>query len=456
VLPVAPVRSGFLGFSFEYWALESYAGTDPGAVDPVLEHLIDNLTDGHGTVIRIGGVSTDRTWWPVAGVRRSPGGTYTLTRRRLEVAGALARATHARLILGVQFEANSPIEAAAESRAMMAVIGSSRIEGLELGNEPELYGNRWFYKVNGQEFFARPPSWSFSTFRRDYLRIAAALGRAPLAGPAIGAMAWMRHLPQFLDTKQVAVVTLHRYPLQSCGPRPGAPNYPTIGHLLGRAASRGLADHFRRFVVMVHAHGELVRNAEMNSVSCGNAQGSANTFAGALWALDALFAMANTGVDGVNIHTYNGAADQLFFARRIGSRWLAYVAPEYYGVLMFTQAAPPGSRLLQVSDGSRTVRAWATRAPNGQIHVVLINDATRHPANVIVHAPRRMDAATVEGLKAPSVRSTSGVTIGGRTFGSQTTTGLLPGPARVVRLASPASAYRIRVPAASAAMLTLG
>jgi hypothetical protein len=450
------VRPGFLGFSFEYWALESYAGTDPGAIDPVLEHLIGNLTAGQGTVIRIGGVSTDRTWWPVAGVRRSPGGIYTLTRRRLDVAATLARAVDARLILGVQFEANSSTESAAESRAMMKVIGPRLIEGFELGNEPELYGIRWFYKLDGKQYFARPPRWNFDSFLRDYVRGAAALGRVPLAGPAIGAMGWMRDLPQFLHAQRVAVVTLHRYPLQSCGPHPGAPNYPTIGHLLGLAASRGLADKFRRFVVMAHAHRELVRNAEMNSVSCGNAHGSANTFAGALWALDALFAMANTGVDGVNLHTYNGASDQLFFTRHIGSHWLAYVAPEYYGALMFAQAAPARSRLLQVSGGSRTLRAWATRAPGGQIHVVLINDTTRHPANLIVRLPAVMDSATVERLQARNVRSTRGVTIGGRTFGAQTTTGLLSGPFHVVRLASPASAYRVHVPAASAAMLTLG
>jgi hypothetical protein len=456
-LPVQPVHSGFLGLSFEWWTLENYGGKDPNEVDPVLENLIDNLTQGQPTILRIGGISTDRTWWPVAGVRRSPAGHYTLTTRRLQVAAALARATNAHLILGLNLQANSTIEVAAEAHAMMRVIGPRLIEGLELGNEPELYGTKWFYIKDHVEMFARPSNWDFQQFLPDWLRMARALGPVPLAGPAIGVYKWMKYLGQFLDAKRVAVVTLHRYPLQSCGPKPGDPNYPTIPHLLGKPASIGLADEFEPYVKLVHSYGELVRNAEMNSVSCGPAPGSANTFAGALWALNALFAQASIGVDGVNIHTYSNAPDQLWSVKHTRSQWQAYVAPEYYGVYMFSQAAPAGSRLLRVTvnGSSSTVQGWATRTASGQIHVVLMNDAIRQAQNVTVRLPGNMNAGTVEMLKAPRVSSTSGVTIGGQTFGPKTTTGLLPGPFHVTRLA-PGTEYHVTLPAASAAMLTFG
>jgi len=456
-LPVQPVRSGFLGFSFEYWALENYAGKDPQAVDPVFEQLIRNLTGGQPTVLRIGGESTDKSWLPVAGVSRSPGGYYTLTRSRLEVAAALARATNARLILGVNLEGGSSAEAAAESRAMQAVVGRPLIDALELGNEPELYGVKWYYQRDGKSYFARPPSWNFASYLSDFRHVAAGLGQVPLAGPAIGVFPWMRPLRQFLDAQHLAVVTLHRYPLQSCGPRPGSPKYPTIGNLLAARASEGLADGLRPYVAVAHAHGALVRNGEMNSVSCGPARGSANTFAGALWALDTMFAMASVGLDGVNIHTYSGAPDQLFSITRTGPQWQAYVAPEYYGVMMFSQAAPQGSHLLRVSGagGISTLRAWATVTPGGQTHVVLLNDDTDHPQNVIVRVPRSVGTATIERLQAPSVGSTLGVALGGQTFGSLTTTGRLPGPFHIARLAS-ASSYSVLLPAASAAMLTFG
>src|SRR2546423_4209966 len=34
------IPAGFLGLSFEYWALENMAGRDPGGVNPVLVRLI--------------------------------------------------------------------------------------------------------------------------------------------------------------------------------------------------------------------------------------------------------------------------------------------------------------------------------------------------------------------------------------------------------------------------------
>ena len=41
---------------------------------------------------------------------------------------------------------------------------------------------------------------------------------------------------------------------------------------------------------------------ELNSVNCGGRPGVSNTFATALWAPDALFALLRAGVDGINLH----------------------------------------------------------------------------------------------------------------------------------------------------------
>lgn len=455
---VQPVQPGFSGFSFEYSAVEGYAGTDPNALDPVFVQLIRNLTDGGPTVLRIGGNSTDRTWLPVAGVPRPSTGFYTLTTGALAVTAALARATDAHLILGVNLEANSTAEAAAETRTMTSVIGRRLIEGFELGNEPESYGDKWYYMRDGEEVFSRPKSWNFQSYLSNYRHIAAAMGHVPLAGPAIGVYPWMRHLAQFLDAEHPAVVTLHRYPLQSCVPNPKWPKYPTIAHFLSTGASTGPADGLRPYVAIAHAQGVPVRNAEMNSVSCGPARGSANTFASSLWVLDTMFAMASVGLDGVNIHTYPGYIGEPFIIQYVDSRWQAFVTPEYYGLLMFAQAAPPGSHLLSVSRThlTSTLRTWATSTPRGLTHVVLINDNIGHPQNVTVRVPGRVRAGTLERLQAPGIRSTSGVTIGGRTFGSETTTGRLSGRAHLDKLAASAGTFQVRLPAASAALLTYG
>ncbi len=452
------VRPGFLGFSFEYWALEGYAGRNPRAIDPVLVRLINNLLPRQTTVIRVGGVSTDRVWWPVSGVARPLGAYYTLTPRRLDVARALAVATHAHLIMGIQLEANSAAEIAAESRAMVRHIGLHRILAFELGNEPELYGIRWFYRVNGTKVFGRPPNWDFNSYVHNYAHLAAALGRLPRAGPAIGAYDWMRQVQQFMSVDHASLVTLHRYPMQSCGPRPGDPKYPTIAHFLSANTSEGLAENFAPFVNMVHANHLPVRNAEMNSVSCGDAHGVANTFASALWAADALFAMARVGVDGVNLHTYSGAADELFSTRQVGSRWHAFVAPEYYGVELFAKAAPAGSHLLRLTEAGwpSTLRAWATRTPSGQINVVLINDSMHNQQTVTLGLPTSGASARVERLSARGARSLSGVTLGGQGFGADTTTGRPRGPLHLESLGPVDGHYTVRLPAVSAALITVG
>jgi hypothetical protein len=190
----------------------------------------------------------------------------------------------------------------------------------------------------------------------------------------------------------------------------------------------------------------------MNSVSCGNEPQVGFSFASALWALDALFAMARVGVDGVNMHTYPGSTSGLFNLTRRESVWQASVEPEYYGLMMFAQAAPPGSRLLRVS-GAGALRAWATRARDGQIRLVLINPSASTGETIAVDVPAGAAAATLERLQAPSLSAQSGVTLGGQSFGADTESGeLSPRPSSI----SPRGGrYVVTVPAASAALLTL-
>src|SRR2546423_12588305 len=64
----APIAPGFVGFSFEFGAVETYAGPDPRAINPVLVQLVRDVAPGQAPVLRIGGNSTDDSWWPTPGV----------------------------------------------------------------------------------------------------------------------------------------------------------------------------------------------------------------------------------------------------------------------------------------------------------------------------------------------------------------------------------------------------
>jgi hypothetical protein len=453
--PVASqaVAPGFLGLSLEYWAIPAYAGSDPSAIDAVFVQLIRNLAGGHPPALRIGGVTTDNSWWPAPGLGRPAGVTYSLTRRWIGVTRALASRLGARLILGINFEDDNSAVAAAEAKAILAGIGRRRVEALELGNEPELYG---IFKWGVSGALGRPHGYDFAAFDQDFTRVAHALPNVPLAGPTNGADSWFRYLGRFLsDQPRVAVATLHRYPLQLCFVSPGQPNYPTIANLLAPNASRSLAASVAAAVRAAHAHRVSLRIDEMNTISCGDVPGVAQSFASALWALDVMFQMARVGVDGVNIHTFPGVGTSLFSFQRVRGRWRGVVEPEYYGLEMFAQAAPAGSRLLRVSPtGAPQLKAWATRAPDHTIRVVAINEGARTQV-VAVRATGMKAIGTIERLQAPSIRARRDVTLAGQSFGANTATGLPAGPRRTRAVAPTAGDYVFRVPAGSAAMLTL-
>ncbi|HTU87920.1 MAG TPA: glycosyl hydrolase family 79 C-terminal domain-containing protein [Solirubrobacteraceae bacterium] len=452
-----PIAAGFLGLSLEYSAVEAYAGQDPNAVDPVFAQLIRNLSPGQSPSLRIGGDTTDWTWWPVPGVAKPGGIKYSLNANFAHVTGALARDVNAKLIMGINLEADSAKIAATEARELESQVGPSSIQALELGNEPELYGSfTWYTTKTGLHVKGRPAGYDFADYQGDFSRISAALPKVPLAGPATGAPKWIPELGAFLPKHpQVKVATLHRYPLQQCYMPAASSKYPSIAHLLAPSASQGLADSVAPYVGVAHARHVSLRIDEMNTVSCGGAPGVSNAFVSALWALDATFQMARVGVDGVNFHTYPGAPYELFNFKRQNGRWQGFVAPEYYGLMMFAQAAPAGSSLLRLSGSLGSVRAWATRAPDGTIHIVLINDYAGQSRTVAVRIAGAGQPAVLERLQAKSLSATTGVTLGGQTFGSATKTGMLAGRSTLTNVSQTGGAYVVRVPQGSAAMLTL-
>ena len=452
------IPSGFLGLSLEYPAVLPYTGTDPNAINPVFLQLVRNLTPGQAPDLRIGGDTSDWTWWPVPGVPKPNGVRYSLTKNWVQVTAALSKTLGARMILGINLELDSATDASAEAQALVDGIGRSSIEGLELGNEPELYGSFTFYDLpDGTKVTGRPKSYDFPAYVKDFTRISESLPKdVPLVGPATGAKHWIPELPNFLAAQpRVRVATLHKYPLQTCFIAPSSPQYPTVAHFLSPVASEGLANAIAPFVGTAHARHVPLRIDEMNSDSCGSAPGVSNGFVSALWALDAVFQMARVGVNGVNLHTYPGATYEMFTFNHRDGKWHGFVDPEYYGLLMFAQAAPAGAHLLRTSGSLGNVRAWATRAPDGTTRVVLINDYTAQTRTVAVRIPGAQGAATLERLRGKGLTATTGVTLGGQGFGTDTTTGTLAGRSAATAVRPANGTYVVRMPKASAAMLTL-
>jgi hypothetical protein len=85
----------------------------------------------------------------------------------------------------------------------------------------------------------------------------------------------------------------------------------------------------------------------------------------------------------------------------------------------------------------------------------MINKDPDHGYQVHVQVPGSDIAgqASLDWLRAPKVNSTSGVTLGGQSFGSQTSSGTLGAP-QTQPVLSVAGSYTVDVPAASAVLLT--
>jgi len=454
-----PIPPGFIGFSIEYPSSLAYSGTDPAAPNPTFIRLVQAINPSGSPVIRVGGDTTDWTWWPTPGVNRPRGVRYALTPRWLAVTRATALALRAHLILGINLEADRAVVARAEARAFLKGIGRGLISGFELGNEPEVYGRlSWYTTHTGARVLGRPARYDFRSYLIDYAAITAALPRQiPLVGPASGSPSWTAELSRYLAANpRVRIVTFHRYPLHRCFTQRGAPTYPTIPNLLASRSTSAPALSLQAAVRVAHAHGLTLRADELNSVSCGGAHGVSDRFASALWVLDALFNMAAVGVDGVNIHTFTKARYEPFSFTHTRGVWRAHVAPMYYGMLMVARAAPTGSHLLAVRPGSsQALRIWAVRAPDGTVRVTAINDSSTRTLVLAIRASHTRGVVTLERLTAPTLQSRTGVTIAGQTFDVATTTGKLARSYRTTTLVPVQHRYVVELPPASAALLSV-
>jgi hypothetical protein len=441
------VPPGFLGVGVEYKTLLRYAGGDAKAVDPVFEQLVRNLSPGEPAQVRIGGDTTNWSWWPVPGMATPPGVSQTLTPHWAAVAKAFVEAVNARLIMGINIKPDSVKVAVTEARQLLSRMPAGSIEAFELGNEPDIFNS----------FGTGTGKYTFDTFLHAWTRIAKAMPpKVPLAGPSFTGSPWSRDLARFLSKEPlVRLVTGHRYPLRACGD-PSSPVFPSVTNLLAPQASYGLAQGTVRWIRSAHADHLPIRIDEMNTTPCPGGALVLRTYAESLWGLRVLFEMADIGADGVNIQTTAAGSDDLFTPTQTTNGWQAAVQPEYYGLLMFARAVPPGARLVRLStSGAALTQAWATQATDGTIRVVVMNLGSQ-PQTVAVNGQTSSGPGKLERLEGTSLTTTYGVTLGGQTFGSETSTGRLAGRPRIFTVRPRGHDYVVSLPPLSAAMLTIG
>lgn len=452
---VAPTSTaqGFLGIAIELSTIPVLAGpaTHP---DTALVPLLRNLSQGAPLLLRLGGESTDDSWWATPGMKKPAPYFYTLTPRWAASVRALLTAMGAKALLGVNLRHNSKWIARAEVAGYDRYIGKDRIDALELGNEPEAYGlgmNRLrghLVHTGYRRLFVR--------YGKRFGSVASALGGAALAGPGTGSPHWIPKLSTVLKDmprRRLKLVTVHAYALKAC-----SNDSLKVSQFFTHAAIQGFADSLHPAVEAAAAHGKPLRVDEINGDPCGGYRGVSDSFGEALWALNVLPALWRAGVQGVNIQTIDGGRfsnyNQVITAKHLGAGWRVSVEPEYYGLLAFADVAPAGSHLLRISDpGVAHLYQFAVRAPDDSERVVMTNVGST-ARTVGVTASHTGGSGSVSLLSARSLSATAGTTLNGQTVSART--GQLTGPPRHTLITpNAAGVYGVHVPPHAAAILTL-
>lgn len=448
------VPSGFVGLTTEYWDLEKLEGKNPSQPDKAFEQTLMNLSPSGSLSLRVGGDSTDWVWWPVPGMKKPPWVRWTITPQWAAVTKKLAQDVDAKLILGINLEADDRQVSAHELDELESHVGLSRIKAFEVGNEPELYSKYPFYHEHNQIVHGRPKSYQGPEIASDWDWMVGGLAaHAPLAGPGFVSFNALPDVSSLLSsTKRLSLLTVHSYPLKST--RCNGNHLLHEDELFQPSSLQDLADEAQSWTQAAARDRIPIRIDEMNSVTCGGLANYSDSLGPALWALNILPLYEQAGVTGVNFDTVPGTLQDLIQAQHGPNGWNVWVQPEYYGLVAFAQLTPPGSQMLNVSAMPNGMYVWAVKTPSHETHVVVTNvSGTKRVFSV--KAAGVTGPATLTRLTAPGgLSATSGVMLGGQSISNST--GQLSGTPTSTSVNATGGRYSVTVPAGSAAIVSFG
>ena len=190
-------------------------------------------------------------------------------------------------IWSVNFAQGNLEQAVGEARAVSAVLGPHLL-ALEIGNEVDTY-------IKGQPFRVSP--YEYATYRKEFeqwhTEIARAVPAVQFTAPdTASSVDWTERMAQ--DARgQVQLLTTHYY-------RNGQARGNAEQLLLPDPRLKEIAE---RLETASRQSGIPWRMCEMNSFSGGGRPGVSDTFVGALWTLNVMLFLAQSGCAGVNIET---------------------------------------------------------------------------------------------------------------------------------------------------------
>lgn len=434
---LAVIPPDFMGLGYE---ISSVAR--PGllsAQNSVYVQLVRTL--GARGVIRVGGNTSDYSFYSATGQPlSSPEGKAgsVVNDAVLRDLGSFLDATGWKLIWGLNL-GNGTLENAIDEAQAVTAASKGNLLAFEIGNEPDLFPRHQGHRHTG---------YSYDDYLREYRAYRDALRKAipkiAFAGPDVAdATDWVAKFA--LDEgKDIKLLTHHYY-------REGQNPSSTIDKLLHPDPK--LAPILAKLRAASESSGLPYRICETNSFSGGGKPGVSDTFTAALWVLDFMFTLASAGCAGVNMETGVNQRGFISSYSPVGDdeHGHYYAAPEYYGMLAFAQSAVGRIMGSSIDCGPRNITAYATQPSKDRAVLTLINKEPSFDGNVVVDAPTSFRSGSLVRLSGSSLENKSGITLGDAAVSSA---GLWK-PARQEEVSRTRTGLQVRVPAASAAIVTL-
>lgn len=385
------IGGGFAGLSYEKnsMALPRFA--------PGNSNLIGLFRRLGPSLLRIGGNSVDTTHWAASGPGRTSG---QVAPSDIDALAGFLQASNWTVLYGVNLATSTPAAAAAEVAYAVQSLGSS-LYAIEIGNEPDLYGGKYF------------PSWSVADFEQLWGQFRSAILQAApdvkLTGPAAAGNidSWTVPFGEHVGSGEIELLTQHYYRGN------GQSASSTVAELVSPDAH--LVADLATLAAGAAAIGVPFRIAETNSFYNGGANGVSDSYASSLWVIDDLFNIAQGGGVGANMH---GGGDGDGYTPIADSDGVVVEArPEYYGLLLFTLAGQGTVLKTSVTAGSLNVSAYAIRTQGGGLSVVVVNKDSTQNLQLSVDTGISVDSAALLVMTGPALDATSGVAIQGAAVG---------------------------------------
>lgn len=431
---IGQIPSRFIGLSYEKSMMTTRL------LSPENVPLVNLLRLIGPGVLRIGGNAVDSHVWTPEGAGKTAGQIAPVD---VDAVAAFVKAAGWQCMYGVNLGgaatgATSPAMAAEEVAYAVQQFGGELL-GVEIGNECEGYGA-------ANSYFAG--NWSLEQFISLWSQFRSAIvARTPgvaVAGPASGTSVsrWASPFTQAVTGQNISLITQHYYRGS------GLSSTATVEDLI--LSDSKLSNCLDNLRTCSSSAAVPFRIAECNSYYDGGAASVSNTYASTLWSLDFLFACAQGGSTGVNLH---GGGNVSYTPIADAAGQVTGVRPEFYGLVLFSLVGT--GKLLPASlSGAGDATAYVVQSATGDLNIVIVNKDAQN-LQTTLQLPRSVSSASLlcltqsTGASSPDISETSGVTIQGSAISSNARFV----PAASYALATSGSEVTCYVPAKSAVLI---